>query len=233
MREMLTVCEDFDLTVTHLKHYALLTYSKVIHTYLFHYNRTEHNLQNPYGVVLMLLQSTDRNSLMYSKIAQVFEVYRRVPVLSGLDKKVKKFLRIESPKSLDPVKKSMAKNKKKFIQNKIKNFIEMAKNKRTSFLSVVQKMMNRMRRNADFWSGAAPKINESRLETLESDLDRKITEIQKKISLRKDSTQRQREIDQQRLEVLRGMKQKQEMEHGFRRQLEATLMRRLTRTHTQ
>jgi hypothetical protein len=173
----------------------------------------------------MLLQSADRKSPIYQKIIKMFEVYRRVPVLSGLDKKVKKFLRIESPQELDEVKKPLTKHKKKkFMQNKIRQFIEMTRNKRTSFLSVVQKMMSRMKRTVSIWGENAEEMNQSNLETLESDLERKITEIKKKIKFGDDSRTKEKEINIHRLEVLEGMKQKQEMEHSFRRLFDDILM---------
>ena len=217
IRKILEVCDNYDLCILHLKHYSLVLYSKLIYIYLFHYNNSEYNLQNPYGVILMLLQNTDRKDAIYQKIISMFEIYRRVPVLSGLDKKVKKFLRIESPQEIDEVRKPLTKKKeKKFLQNKIKKFIEMTRNKRTSFLSVVQKMMSRMKRSITIWGEDAEKLNQSNLETLESDLERKITEIKKKIKFGDGSKSREKEINLRRLEVLEGMKQKQEMEYAFR-----------------
>jgi hypothetical protein len=182
----------------------------------------------------MLLQSSDRKNTIHKKILEMFEVYRRVPVLSGLDKRVKKFLRIESPQELDEVQKPLTKQKKKkFLQNKIKKFIEMTRNKRTSFLSVVQKMMSRMKRSVTIWGEDAEKLNQSKLDTLESDLERKITEIKKKIKFGCDSKSREKEINLRRLEVLEGMKQKQEMEFSFRRLFDEILIGMKTNTKKQ
>lgn len=215
---MLKVCENYDTVVLHIRHYSLLIYSKIIHTYLFHYNNSENTLQNPYGVILMLLQQGDKKGKIYAKILKMFEIYRRVPVLSGLDKKVKKLLRIESPQE-NFIKKPAAKVKqKKNIKNKIKYFIEMTREKRTSFLCVVQKMMSRMKRSVSIWDD-----EKEHFETMESDLERKITEIKKKIKFSKDSSNREREINQRRLDVLEGMRQKQEMEISFRVLLDKTL----------
>ena len=132
-------------------------------------------------------------------------------------------LGIESPEELEPAKKPLIKQRgKKFLKNKIKYFIQMTRDKRTSFLSVVQKMMSRMRRTVSIFGEEDE--SEHHLDTLESDLERKITEIRKKIKFGKESSEREKEINQRRLEVLEGMKQKQQMEHTFRRLLDDILM---------
>ena len=171
-------------------------------------------------MILILLQQRDEKSPIYQKILKMIKIYQKVPVLSGFDKKVKKFLRIDSPQDHDYLKKPKTKeNKTKHIKNKIKYFIEMTTQKRSSFLSVVQKMMNRMRKSVNIWNDG-----ENHLKTIESNLDRKISEIKKKIKNSNKSNYREIEINRKRLDVLEGMKQKQEMETSFRDLLDKTLI---------
>lgn len=222
MKVTLLVGPEFGVCVKHLRHFALLLFSKIIHLYLFHYRSSEINLQNPFGVLILLLQHGDKSCPIFGKIEKMYEIYRRVPVLSGCDKKLKKMLRVDDEGDINLLKKPFKKAKnKKFLKEKIKHFINVTREKRTSFLSVVHKMMSRMRRTVSIMDDSD--AEQSYGETLESDIDRKITEIKKKIKFGKESSERERDINQKRLEVLEGMRQKQQMEHSFRKVLDQVL----------
>jgi hypothetical protein len=222
LKVLLKVVDDYHLNTTHLRHFSLLVYSKIIHLYLFHYHHSEGSLQNPFGVLLLLLQHQNKNGPLFQKIEKMYEIYRRVPVLSGSDKKLKKMLKIEDPEELTLSKKPLKKDKgKKYLKQKIKHFIEVTRDKRTSFLCVVHKMMNRMRKTVSLLHESDRE--DEALDSFEDDIDRKINEIKKKIKFGKETSQRERDINLKRLEVLEGIKQKQQMEFSFRKTLDSVL----------
>ena len=204
-----------DPDISHLKHYILLIYTKVIYLYLFHYNTTVFILENPFGVLLCLLQLEKRGSTIFQKIQLMFTDYRKVPVLSGLDKKIKKYLRFDTPSKENILLKENEKKKirKPSLKDRIKGIIKLNRDKRESFFAVVQKMMSRVKRSVSMFEGE--KDFEEAKNPDESDIDRKIVEIKKKLMFGNFGNSMEIDISRRRLEVLKNLKIAQSLEILF------------------
>lgn len=165
------------------------------------------------------MQLERRKGNLNEIVLQIYHKYSRVPVLSGADKRIKKFLKLEPPPSFEEGHPGPRNTAKRSLRDRIKELIEMNRDKRDSFFSIVKQAANRARNSFRSWGQKGLEG----LKLIENDIDRKISDVKNKIFYGKIENQIEMEKSQNRLTVLKGMKEKQVKRQRFLIHLETVI----------
>lgn len=207
----------------HMNHLILLIYKKTIYIYLSNYDNFENIFDNPFGVLNRLLQIGKRDKSLKEKIFVMYKEYRKVPVLSGFDLKLKKQLKFEEPADKDLENLLHQKNKRMSLKDKIKSIISLKNNNQNSLFTVLQKVIKRV--NKPFETNESNHLqSEIANSNKQNEIEKKILNVKKQllkgISFHEEDTQ----IHQKRLEILKQLKKNEEQFIFFKNNLNDCIM---------